>query len=166
MIFGGYQLNQTDTRCTIAAKELNWGVQTAWDLGVNWSLADRGNHKSIQRLWVIWGQCNPRVAAAPNLLNGLIMQLSPYFTRKPGISYVFSKGHNFHFKSLMYWNLIKYYSPWDFALQNAYLSPQTCIKHYDKILLKQKNVLYYNTLMWRKSAIKIKHEKMWRKRIN
>ena len=38
----------------------------------------------IQRLWVIWGQCYPRVAAAPSLPNGLITQLSPYFTRKPG----------------------------------------------------------------------------------
>ena len=37
-------------------------------------------------LWVIWGQCCPRVAAALNLPNGPITQLSPYFTRKPGIS--------------------------------------------------------------------------------
>ena len=35
-------------------------------------------------LWVIWGQCCPRVAAAPNLPNGPITQLSPYFTRKCG----------------------------------------------------------------------------------
>ena len=39
----------------------------------------------IQRLWVIWGQCCPGVAAAPSLPNGPITQLSPYFTRKPGI---------------------------------------------------------------------------------
>ena len=38
----------------------------------------------IQRLWVIWGQCCPRVAAAPSLPNSPITQLSPYFTRKPG----------------------------------------------------------------------------------
>ena len=38
----------------------------------------------VQRLWVIWGQCCPRVAAAPSLPNGLITQLSPYSTRKPG----------------------------------------------------------------------------------
>ena len=38
----------------------------------------------IQRLLVIWGQCCPRVAAAPSLPNGPITQLSPYFTQKPG----------------------------------------------------------------------------------
>ena len=39
----------------------------------------------IQRLWVIWGQCCPTVAAAPSLPNGPpITQLSPYFTQKPG----------------------------------------------------------------------------------
>ena len=45
------------------------------------------NHTScvIQRLWVIWGQCCPRVAAAPNLPNGPITQLGPYLTQKPGI---------------------------------------------------------------------------------
>ena len=38
-------------------------------------------------LWVIRGQCCPRVAAAPSLPNGPITQLSPYFTRKPGKSW-------------------------------------------------------------------------------
>ena len=37
-------------------------------------------------LWVIWGQCCPRVTAAPCLPNSPITQLSPYFTRKSGIS--------------------------------------------------------------------------------
>ena len=41
----------------------------------------------IQRLWVIWGECCPRVEAAPSLPNGPITQLSPYFTRKPGTVY-------------------------------------------------------------------------------
>ena len=40
----------------------------------------------VQRLWVIWGQCCPRVAATPSLPNGPITQLSPYFTRKHGTS--------------------------------------------------------------------------------
>ena len=39
----------------------------------------------VQSLWVIWGQCCPRVAAAPSLPNSPIMQLSLYFTREPGI---------------------------------------------------------------------------------
>ena len=39
----------------------------------------------LQRLLIIWGQCCPRVAAVPSLPNGPITQLSPYFTRKPGI---------------------------------------------------------------------------------
>ena len=39
-----------------------------------------------QCLWVIWGQCCPRVAAAPSLPNGPITQLSPYFAQKPGKS--------------------------------------------------------------------------------
>ena len=34
-------------------------------------------------LWVIWGQCCPRVAAVLSLPNGPITQLSPYFTRNP-----------------------------------------------------------------------------------
>ena len=38
----------------------------------------------VQRLWVIWGQCCPRVAAVPSLPNGQITQLSPYFSQKPG----------------------------------------------------------------------------------
>ena len=42
---------------------------------------------TLQRLWFIWGQCCPRVAAAPSLPNGPITQLSPYFTRKPGRRY-------------------------------------------------------------------------------
>ena len=47
-----------------------------------------GPKYGVQRLWVIWGQCCPRVAAAPSLPNGPITQFkfSPYFTRKPGIS--------------------------------------------------------------------------------
>ena len=36
-------------------------------------------------LWVIWGQCCPRVAAGLCLPNGPITQLSPYLIRKPGI---------------------------------------------------------------------------------
>ena len=41
----------------------------------------------IQRLWVNWGQCCPRVAASPCLLNGPSTQLSPYFTRNPLYGY-------------------------------------------------------------------------------
>ena len=39
---------------------------------------------TVLHLWVIWGQCCLRVAAVPSLPNGPIMQLSPYFTQKPG----------------------------------------------------------------------------------
>ena len=51
------------------------------------SCAKSANHREgvyVQRLWVIWGQCCPRVAAALSLPNGRFTQLSPYFTRKPG----------------------------------------------------------------------------------
>ena len=44
-------------------------------------------------LWVIWGHCCPRVAAAPSLPNGPITQLSPYFTRKPSKA-VWNKCHD------------------------------------------------------------------------
>ena len=40
---------------------------------------------TVPGLRVIWGQCCPRVAAAPSLPNGPITQLSPYLTRNPGI---------------------------------------------------------------------------------
>ena len=51
-----------------------------------WGLVERRKKWKIHipRLWVIWGQCCPRVAAAPSLPNGRFTQLSPYFTRKPG----------------------------------------------------------------------------------
>ena len=45
----------------------------------------------VQRLWVIWGHCCPRVAAAPSLPNGPITQLSPYLTRKPGTLYLINE---------------------------------------------------------------------------
>ena len=37
----------------------------------------------VQRLWVTWGQCSPRVAASPCLPNGPKTQLGPYLTRNP-----------------------------------------------------------------------------------
>ena len=50
-------------------------------------LREFSTEDSIQRLWVIWGQCCLRVAADPCLPNGPITQLSPYLTWNPCIAY-------------------------------------------------------------------------------
>ena len=54
------------------------------------------SRSEIQRLWVIWGQCCPRVVAAPSLPNGPITQLSPYLTRKPGTRCLYLPSYHFN----------------------------------------------------------------------
>ena len=72
-------LSQIGKNCTCN----KFGIHSPYWTSSPTSLQPRND--PLQRLWVIWGQCCPRVAAASSLINGPITQLSPYFTWKPGI---------------------------------------------------------------------------------
>ena len=81
----------------------------------------------LQRLWVIWGQCFPRVAAAPSLPNGPITQLSPYLTRKPGIPIGFWLRPAFLDIIILY--ILWIISIWDcFLLEGWHAGPNCILK--------------------------------------